>query len=93
MKNSGGGSGRGTDHVFDFLRRDVEVGPLGRDFCSPCATGWSRSCARRGAGAMKGQSVRRDLGRGGTPASPARAGVGRASSGRAAGELAAGASG
>ena len=25
MKNSGGGSRRDTDHVFDFLRRDVEV--------------------------------------------------------------------
>ena len=25
MKNSGGGSRRDTDHVFDFLRRDLEV--------------------------------------------------------------------
>ena len=25
MKNSGGGSRRDTDYVFDFLRRDVEV--------------------------------------------------------------------
>jgi len=25
MKNSGGCSRRDTDHVFDFLRRDVEV--------------------------------------------------------------------